>query len=76
MSVAVKRRSEKVCVCYKERHQSKGAAEAQIRGLQKLQTIDNGKKDFKDISKLHAYRSSSCEKAIRDGKEIWHVGHR
>lgn len=66
----------KKCICEKQRHKSKGSAEAQIRALIKLQSSENGKKDFKDPNDLHAYRSKSCEKIMRDRKEVWHVGHR
>lgn len=64
------------CICGKTRHKSKGAADAQIRALIKLQDMENGKKDFKNPTKLHSYRSKSCERRISDKKEVWHVGHR
>jgi hypothetical protein len=67
---------KKKCICGKERNLSRGAAEAQIRGLKKLQTTTNGKKDFKSTPRLHPYRSRPCEKQIKDGREVWHVGHR
>lgn len=66
----------KKCVCKKDRHISRGAANAQVRALQRLQTIEHGKKDFKPINRLHAYRSRVCERALNDGKEVWHAGHK
>jgi hypothetical protein len=66
----------KKCVCSKDRHISKGAAEAQVRALIKLQTIPNSKKDLKSVRRLNSYRSKSCERAINDGKQVWHVGHK
>lgn len=64
------------CICGKHRHRSKGAAEAQIRALKKLQDSEFGKKDFKPIERLHARRYKDCERILRDGNEVWHVGHR
>lgn len=64
------------CVCGKHRHKSRGAAEAQIRALKKLQESEFGKKDFKAIHRLQARRYRDCEKILRDGHEVWHVGHR
>jgi hypothetical protein len=66
----------KKCVCEKDRHISKGAAESQVRALKRLQTIPGAKKDLKPINRLHAYRSRQCERAINDGKEVWHAGHK
>ena len=76
MDNGINKKSKKTCVCKKERHKSRGAAESQLRALRKLQDLESGKKDFKDVSKLHVYRSTVCEKGLRDGKEVWHVGHR
>jgi hypothetical protein len=70
------KKREKKCVCGKHRHLSKGAAESQVRGLQKLQTLEFGKKDFKSINRLHVCRYRVCERAINDGFQVWHVGHR
>lgn len=70
-----KKRAKK-CICKKDRHKSKGAAEAQIRGLKRLQEVPNRKKDFKSIKRLNSYRSKSCERALNDGQQVWHVGHR
>ncbi len=70
------KKRQKKCVCSKDRHRSRGAAEAQVRGLQRLQTIPNGKKDMKSVTRLHAYRSMSCERALNDGEQVWHAGHK
>jgi hypothetical protein len=69
-------RNNSHCVCGKHRHKSKGAAEAQIRALKKLQESEFGKKDLKPIRRLTARRYLFCERALNDGKEVWHVGHR
>lgn len=73
---STKLKSNKLCVCGKKRHKSEGAAKAHIRGLLKLQDLEDGIKDLKNTNKLHAYRSRSCERVQRDEKEAWHVGHR
>lgn len=67
---------QKKCVCGKHRHRSKGAAEAQLRALMKLQTMEFGEKDFKPINRLHVRRFRQCERGLHDGQQVWHVGHR
>lgn len=64
------------CVCRKHRHKSKGAAEAQLRALKKLQESEFGKKDFKPTNRLHVRRYHTCEIALNDGNQVWHVGHK
>lgn len=70
------KKRQKKCVCGKHRHRSKGAAESQLRALQKLQDVEFSKKDFKPTNRLHVRRYRSCERALNDGQQVWHVGHR
>lgn len=70
-----KKRQSK-CICGKHRHKSRGAAEAQIRALKRLQESDFGKKDFKTLDRLQVRRYRDCERGLNDGNEVWHVGHK
>jgi hypothetical protein len=71
-----KSKPTKKCVCGKHRHKSKGAAEAQLRALKKLQDSEFDQKDFKPTNRLQVTRYRACEMALRDGFEVWHCGHR
>lgn len=70
------KKRKKLCICGKHRHRSKGAAESQLRALEKLQTQEFGKKDFKPGNRLQVRRYRSCEIGLNDGEQVWHVGHR
>ena len=52
----------------KEQHATEGAAEAQMRSIQKRDLE-------KDAAKIHVYKCYDC-KHPATGKAAWHVGHR
>jgi hypothetical protein len=50
----------------KQGHQSRGAAEAQLRSIRKVH-VERGRPSYKDLSSLNVYYCYRCEQ--------WFVGH-